>query len=386
MNLAHKKNSKKHHPMSFKNILAPLCPKTFISDYWQKKSLFVPQAGPDTQDWLTRQKLFELAQLDNVESRLITHQLNGQFTLTVGPFTRQQLARLPKRNWTLLVQGVEQYCPEAHSVLQRFDFISHARRDDLMVSYAVPGGGVGPHFDSYDVFLLQGLGVRNWQLSAQKDLRLVKNAPLRILKHMVSEQQWEAKEGDLLYVPPRYAHHGIAKTECVSLSIGFRIPSHQELGQAFLDSLQDHLALEGMIEDPDLVWQSHPAELPDYLLKKFTKSLNKIRWTDADIRQFTGCYLTEPKTSVVFTPAAQRLGLARLEQKIKKHGIRLALSTKMLLAGNTVFINGEAHRLNAKDRKMVLMLADQRESPPFTPTQATLMLFQKWYRAGYLHL
>lgn len=365
-------------------LLGNLSASTFLRRHWQKQPLFVRDALPQCGEWLQRDVLFELACRDDVESRIVTR-ARGQWRVAHGPFTHDKLRRHPARGWTLLVQGVEQFLPQASLLLQQFSFIPHARLDDLMVSYAAPGGGVGPHFDSYDVFLLQGIGSRRWQISAQKQLALVDNAPLRILRTFHPQQTWEVQQGDLLYLPPRYAHDGVASSACMTLSVGFRTPRKLELAANFLDFLQDNLHIDGMIEDAGLPLQAHPAELPAFLIDKFSRALKSVRWSEADVWRFAGCYLTEPKPQVVFQRPRRAMTLAHFTKRVMTRGLQLALPTRMLFAGRQIFINGECHPFSAAHRNALIRLADTRATPAFTPGAATARLLYAWYCAGYVH-
>lgn len=372
------------------SLLGTLTPSTFLRRHWQKRPLFVRGAMPNCGAWLQPGTLFELAARDDVESRLIIRNRN-RWTVKHGPisFTRAKLRDLPERGWTLLVQGVDQHLPDAASLLQRFSFIPHARLDDLMVSYAPPGGGVGPHFDSYDVFLLQGAGSRHWRISAQKNFELLENAPLRILKSFSHTQQWIAERGDLLYLPPRYAHEGVAVDCCITLSVGFRAPRHQELASKFLEFLQDELQLPGLYEDSDLVLQKHPAELSQAMLDKISLVLKKTHWTARDIRQFSGRYLSEPKAQTVFRPPRRPASLIAFARRIAASGVRLALPTRILFHGRDMFINGESHSMNTHtthDRAALVHLANRRAAPAFTPADATVRLLYTWYSAGYIEI
>ena len=364
-------------------LLGSLSPASFLRRHWQKQPLFVRNAMPQCGSWVQRETLFDLACRDEVESRVVTR-TNNRWRVAHGPFTRQGLRQLPARNWTLLVQGVEQFLPDASALLQQFSFIPHARLDDLMVSYAAPGGGVGPHFDSYDVFLLQGAGKRRWRISSQKDLALIDNAPLRILKNFRPRQAWDVETGDLLYLPPRYAHDGVASTGCMTLSVGFRTPRKLELASNFLNFLQDNLKIDGLIEDAGLPLQRHPAQLPSFLIGRFSRVLNSLRWNAADVRHFAGCYLTEPKPQVVFKRPRRALTPESFVKRLMKRGIGLALPTRMLYGGKHVFINGERYSMANAQRDVLVRLADTRASRPFVPNAATAQLTYNWYRAGYV--
>ena len=190
-------------------LLGGLTAEAFLAEYWQKKPLLIRQAVQDLDPIVDFSVLKQLAVRDDVESRLVEYRAN-RWHLEQGPFRPSRFQRLPETDWTLLVQSVNHHLPHIADLLWRFDFIPYARLDDLMISYAPPGGTVGPHFDSYDVFLLQVGGKKRWQISAQSEaqLGLVEDAPLKILKSFVADQTWELEEGDMLYLPPKYAHTG----------------------------------------------------------------------------------------------------------------------------------------------------------------------------------
>lgn len=366
-------------------LLGSLDAASFMRRHWQKRPLFVRSAVPDCGAWLNRDELFAWAARSDVESRLVMRQ-HGRWSVQHGPFPRKHYNRLPERGWTLLVQGVEQIHAQGAALLQHFSFIPHARLDDLMVSYAPPGGGVGPHFDSYDVFLLQGAGRRRWRISGQRDHTLVQNAPLRILKRMRPTREWIASRGDLLYLPPRYAHDGVAMEACLTLSVGFRAPGNQALAAGFLEYLQDELRLEGQYEDPTLLPQKHPAQLPPALLHAYRKTFKKIRWREHDVLRFTGRYLTEPKPQTVFQRPRRAPALIAFTRLVARRGVRLALPTRMLFSGGDFFINGEHCRVRGARDTALVRLADTRALPPFTPTAASARLLYAWYCAGYVEM
>ncbi len=358
---------------------------TFLRRHWQRRPLFVRGAIADCGDWLARDLMFAWAERDDVEARLVMRH-RGRWSVQQGPFRRAQFKRLPARGWTLLVQGVEQIHAAGAALLQRFSFIPHARLDDLMVSYAPAGGGVGPHFDSYDVFLLQGAGRRRWRISGQRDHSLLENAPLRILKQFRHTQEWIAERGDLLYLPPRYAHEGVAADDCITLSVGFRAPRKQELATGFLAFLQDELHLDGIHADPGLRPQAHPAQLPAGMLQTCRDALTKIRWGDNDILRFTGCHLTEPKAHIVFHPPRRPAALPLFARRLAKSGVRLAPPTRMLFSGSDFFINGEHYRIKGTREAVLIRLADARTVPAFEASAATTRLLYGWYRAGYVEI
>ena len=350
-------NSKRHaEPLT---LLGGISAETFLSEYWHKKPLLIRGAIPDFEGFLTPNELAGLACEDDVQSRLISYD-KKQWKLAQGPFAEKRFAKLPERDWTLLVQSVNHHLQEANDLLQLFNFIPYARLDDLMVSYAPDGGGVGPHFDSYDVFLLQGCGQRLWRISEQEDLSLVEGAPLRILENFNAEQEWTLSAGDMLYLPPQVAHWGIGIGDCMTYSIGFRAPKAEELAGEFLNYLQEHRKLSGIYADPDLALQAHPAEIGDAMVKKVSSILDGLKWNDADVADFLGQYLSEPKPHIVFD-APKKMSLQVFEKRMKKEGIQLSLKSQLLKVSNTFYYNGEALDLDADSVELMTRLADVRQ-------------------------
>ena len=333
-----------------------------------------------------------LACRDEVESRVVIRRA-ARWEVHHGPFEPRFFRRLPARGWTLLVQDVNHFVAQGRELLGRFDFIPYCRLDDLMVSYAPAGGGVGPHFDSYDVFLLQGLGHRLWRVSNQRDLALVADAPLKLLADFRAQQEWMLGAGDMLYLPPAWAHDGVAADHCMTYSIGFRAPAWQELAVQFLSHLQDRVVLRGLYADPALKPAMRPARLGRDLLRATVERLESIRWSQAEVARFLGAYLTEPKAHVFFQPPRPALSLHAFTQRAVRAGVRLELKTQMLYDGSLIFINGESvsanpagtasRRLHARLHE----LADARCLQPAHADPAALFAhLYAWYRAGYLSL
>ncbi len=361
-----------------------MTPKDFLRNYWQKRPLLIKNALPGFNGLLTRDELMELACHEEAQSRLVV-QRNGKWHLTLGPFSNNNLTKLPKKQWTLLVQDVNHFLPAARDLLSKFRFIPHARLDDLMVSYAPKGGGIGPHFDSYDVFLLQGIGSRRWQISAQQDDQFIANAPLRILKNFYPEQEWVLEAGDMLYLPPKYAHNGIAEDDCMTYSIGFRAPSHQELITQFLVYLQDNVATEGWYSDPDLQLQAHPSKISAAMQSQVNSILKKIKWNRSDIENFLGIYLSEPKAHVFFEPPAKPMAPHIFQQQVEKNGVQFNLKSRILNDNNKFFINGETYKVSAITYKELIKLADNQEfSPSSNLDSATKKILYQWYINGYI--
>jgi 50S ribosomal protein L16 3-hydroxylase len=366
------------------SLLGGITVNEFLREYWQKKPLLIRQAFPGFGGLLDPQKLIALACTEDIQARLVT-QRRGKFELRQAPFDLKDLENLGKTKWTVLVQGVNHYLPEAAELLKHFAFIPHARLDDLMVSYAPKGGGVGPHFDSYDVFLLQGAGHRRWQISAQTDRNLIAGAPLRILRDFKVEQEWVLEAGDMLYLPPHYAHNGIAEDDCMTYSIGFRTPAYQELAEQFLVYLQDRIEVDGMYDDPDLKTQKHPSEISAAMLHQAAQAINKVRWDREDIANFLGCYLSEPKPHIFFDAPEQPLSLAKFRQTIQKLGVKLDLKSQMLCHAGWIFMNGEEQQVNERDYPLLRTLADQRELLALKDCSTELIgLLYQWYQDGYI--
>ena len=365
-------------------LLGEITPEQFLRDYWHKKPLLIRQAIPGFKPLLERAALFELAAREDVESRLVSH-FDGQWKMQSGP--QHKLPALKKKEWTLLVQGVNLHDDGADALLRKFRFLPDARLDDLMISYASDAGGVGPHFDSYDVFLLQAQGQRRWRIGAQKDLTLVDGVPLKILADFKPQEEFVLEPGDMLYLPPHYAHDGEAIGECMTYSIGFRAPSYQELGEAFLQFMGDSIELPGRYADADLAPTQHAAEISKAMLARVAEQLQKVSFTEDDITIFLGEYLSEPKASVTFDERVRDLSPAKFNQSAALKGVKLSRKTQMLYRGKHVFINGESFSVSVKDRKSLSLLADERQLDGAAVAGVStdvLEALYTWYQDGWL--
>ena len=358
--------------------------ETFMRKYWQKKPLLIRQAIPDMLPILSREALFELAAQDDVESRLIS-QTSSRWRMQHGPIVN--LPSIRKKQWTLLVQGVDLHDDRAADLLRQFRFIPDARLDDLMISYASDQGGVGAHFDSYDVFLLQAHGQRRWRIGAQQDLSLKVGLPLKVLENFTPEQEFVLDPGDMLYLPPHYAHEGVAVGECMTYSIGFRAPSWQELGQALLQYKEDTLELAGRYSDRGLKPTNKPAQINDDLFEKISTELQRISFSKDDLHIFLGEYLSSPKSSVIFEPLARSLPSKKFLGMLQKTGIKLHRKTRMLYRGKYLFVNGESFLVSGKDLACLKSLSDQRFLRPESIINASQDLIDSlnhWYNIGWL--
>ncbi len=376
-------------------LLGGLSAASFLRRYWQKKPLLVRGAVRDFRGMLSRAELFSLAARDDVESRLV-RRARGRWSLARGPFGAADLGRLPPHDWTLLVQGVNLHVAAADALLRRFAFIPYARLDDVMVSYAAPGGGVGPHLDSYDVFLLQGQGRRRWKVGShrarQRDLTLDPSAPVKILTRFRPDAECTLDPGDMLYLPPERAHDGIAVDACTTYSIGFRAPSAQELGTAFLDWLRDSIALEGRYTDSSLAAAAEPARIGEAMQRRCSAMLARILWNEASVGHFLGCYLSEPKPDVFFDPPSRALEPAAFRSAAVRQGVSLDRRTQLLYDERHGFMNGTAFDWAGRDTALIKELANFRQltgarlSGSCAARVATMSLFHGWYCDGFLHL
>lgn len=365
-------------------LLGGLTPQQFLREYWHKKPLLIRQAIPEFKPLFSREQLAEMTQRDDVESRLITH-FGKRWQLARGPL--EAVPAFTRKPWTMLVQGVNLHDDAADALMQQFRFIPDARLDDLMISYATDGGGVGPHFDSYDVFLLQAHGKRKWRIGPQKDLTLVEGLPLKILKNFTPEQEYVLEPGDMLYLPPHYAHDGIAVGECMTYSIGFRTPHFQELGEAFLQFMADSIELDGRYADPDLAPTTRPAEISNAMLDQVGEQIARIKFERDDIAIFLGEYLSEPKPTVFFDPPARTMSRDRFLQTAAKRGVKLSRKTRMLYSGRNVFINGESFTMGRADRSSLVKLADLRRlegAEVEAVTEDVRDALYTWYQDGWL--
>ncbi len=369
-------------------LLGGLSPEQFMRRHWEKKPLLVRQAIPGFSALLERGELFDLAEREEVESRLIAQTDRAgrpKWQFKRGPFARRALPPLKSPKWTLLLQGMDLHHAGVHQLMQEFRFVPEARLDDLMISYATDGGGVGPHFDSYDVFLLQAHGQRRWRYGRQKDMSLVDGMPLKILANFVPEFDEVLNPGDMLYLPPRYAHDGIAVGECMTYSIGFRSPNRGELAREVLQRLAedagDRLGDGVIYRDPQQSAVERPGAIPADLQVFAREALARALDDEQALNCVLGEYLTEPKANVWFDThdAVPRvLGGLRLDQR-----------TRMMYDAKHVFINGEGFRAAGRDASLMRALADQRHLSAAAVRSASdgaRSVLLGWLQDGWLHV
>jgi len=382
-------------------LLGGLSPAAFLRTHWQKRPLLVRQAIPGFRGIVSRDAFLALSTRADARARLVIHYPRRapvrRWERHDGPFGALEADMLPARGWTLLVNSVESLIPGGWELLRRFSFLPAARIDDLMVSYAADGGSVGPHDDLYDVFLLQGPGRRRWQVSRQRDRTVDSEAAIKVLRSFVPEDEWLLEPGDMLYLPPGIAHHGVAEGPCFTYSIGFRAAPHADLYRHFFGYLGELLGAnadqQAMYQDPDLTSAAAaPHEIGDAMVARVAAVVGTARWTRADVADFLGRLLTSPKPQLRFAPPARPLDRAAFVGRVTRRGragwLTLALPSRGLVRRGRLYLNGEAYApgraalpsLRALLAARVLPLPLRRAAAD----DATLALLHAWYVAGYL--
>ena len=372
-------------PMS---LLGGLSASEFMRRHWQKKPLLVRGALPGVLPAIDAKRLFALAAQEGVESRLVVN-VDDRWTSRPGPLPRRSLPALAQPGWTLLVQGVDLHDEAAHRLLGRFRFVPDARLDDAMISFASDGGGVGPHIDSYDVFLLQTAGRRRWRIGKVERPRLREGVPLKMLESFAPTQEWLLEPGDMLYLPPGWGHDGVAVGACITCSIGFRAPDRASLAAAALQRIADSLgdaaddsksasaARRSLYADATQDATRHPARIPASLAR-FADTAIERALADPNVRRLAlGEILSEPKNDVWFE---------RTENAERIAGVVLDRRTRMLYDHGHVYINGEAFRSGGSDAKLMRRLADRRALDAgrvcrFSAEARTLLA--RWVEAGW---
>ena len=372
-------------------LLGGLTPTLFMRRFWQRRPLLVRQAWPGVRAPLARAELFALAARDDVESRLVQRR-GDAWAVQQGPFARRRLPPLARPGWTLLVQGLDLHVPAAHEMLARFSFLPAARLDDLMTSWASAGGGVGPHADSYDVFLLQVQGRRRWRVAPPGDGAFVPGLPLKILQRFDPPQDWLLEPGDMLYLPPRWGHDGVAEGgECMTCSVGLRAPSAPELARELLQRIADEAGEANgdaaaaidppLYADATQAATTTPGAVPPALLHFASRAVAAALRDPQALARALGEYLSEPKPRVWFDAAAVR---ARISAP---PALQLDARTRMLYDARHIFVNGESYRAAGRDARLLRRLADERSLPAGEAARlsaAAQACVQEWLQAGWL--
>jgi len=334
-----------------------MTPEKFLRDYWQKRPLLIRGALADFPCPLTPDDLAGLSCMEGTLGRLVRFdRRRDRWHLETGPFAEARFASLPKRDWTLLVQDVDRWDPGVRRLLEWVGFLPRWRIDDVMVSYAVPGGSVGAHVDQYDVFLLQGLGSRRWQIDARPDppLDFRDDAPIRLLRHFDATHDWVLEPGDMLYLPPGVPHFGVARDACLTLSIGMRAPSAGEWLAAFAadNALEIDEALR--YADPDLQVAMAPGEIDAAALRRVRATLTEaLALDDVAMADWFGRFLSLYRAAERPRPkraSAAQIGqrLARGESLVATPSVRLNYSRD----GDAALLHGDGETVRTS-----LMLA-----------------------------
>ncbi len=343
--------------------------ETFLAQYWQKKPLLIKAAFPGFKTPLLPDEIAGMACEEGVESRLILERDGDtKWQLSHGPFDEAIFPELPESHWTLLIQEVHKYVPELAQLLESFRFIPNWRIDDVMVSYSPLDGSVGPHVDQYDVFLLQGLGRKRWQISTAEVCHgdLIAGIDLQILSHFEAEQCWELEEGDMLYLPPGVIHHGVALGDGLTYSIGFRAPAECDLITSFIDYLAEEQRLSVKhYRDPGLSFQQHPGEISAVSLQRVRDIINSIPVNDDDLARWFGQVVTESKSDERVEPNAKALSIDAFVKRFRQGEalFRCELSRFACIeqrSATLLFVAGTLTTLSSEMKRAVYLLCDQR--------------------------
>lgn len=366
-------------------VLGNMSPQSFMDKHWQRKPALIRGAVAAPGGIMSRQELFALAERPDVESRLIESVGGGegeQWHMRAGPLKRRALPALAQPNWTMLVQGVDTLDDRAYELLQQFRFLPDARLDDIMISWAAPGGGVGPHFDSYDVFLLQLHGKRQWRIGRQKDLSLKPDMPLKILAHFEPEQTFVLEPGDMLYLPPNWAHDGVAVDgDCMTLSVGFKAPARAGLAAEVLLRMSEMYEDEHLYSDKGAQVTSNPGELPHGLLEFAQDAVQRLLREPNALACALGEVMTEPKPTIAFVAPDQPWD--------RRCALHVAPQTRMLYDQRHVFINGESFKASGVDAKIIKKFSNSRLLSTAHIQQLSddaLELVSEWYEAGWIYI
>ncbi len=279
-----------------RSVLGPF-QERFLEEYWQKKPLLVRGAFPGGLDAIDPDSLAGLSFEEGIDSRIVVEKGAHPWQTFHGPFDEKFLRKLPKTHWTLLVQAVDRHVAAVSALRPFFSFIPNWRLDDIMISYAVDQGSVGPHTDNYDVFLIQGLGRRRWEYGARKidEPVFVEGLDMKILETFQAEENAILEPGDMLYLPPGFAHHGTALGECLTYSIGFRAPTQIELLASFAQFLQAAEVKERFYTDSELRSERDPGLIHDAELERLRRMMKEAIEDERVYRRWIGAFLTEPR-------------------------------------------------------------------------------------------
>ena len=363
----------------------------FLSEYWQRKPLLIKGALPNFEDPLTPEELAGLACEDGVESRIVFTR-GANYRMQQSPFQESDFTSLPRKNWTLLVQAVDQYLPEVKALLQCVNFVPSWRVDDVMISYAAPGGGVGPHFDYYDVFLVQGRGHRTWRVGQEcsSDDTLRTASGLKLLKEFHQTAEYTLEPGDVLYVPPGIAHWGVSQDASICYSLGFRAPAVADMLLGFTDFLAAALPPDLRYTDPQPLSGEEGGEISTAALQQVRRLLEASLQDDTALARWFGELQTTPRYPELISPPRRVKPINAENWVCLNSASRLAWhetqDSKQLLC----FIDGESVELrsSAQLKKLLQALAQSKPfaAAPFLRVAATRQLLERLLAEGQLDI
>ncbi|WP_372964626.1 JmjC domain-containing protein [Marinobacter sp.] len=380
------------------DMLGGLTASEFLREYWQKKPLVIRQAFPGFQCPVSPDELAGLACEEAVESRIIIEDDAGKpWQLHNGPFTPERFSELPEQDWTLLVQGLDHWVPDISELLEQFRFIPNWRLDDIMASYAPKGGSVGPHYDMYDVFLLQAQGHRRWTFGGQCDHTSprVDGTPLRILSSWEGEETVTLEPGDMLYLPPGIGHYGIAEDDCITLSVGFRAPTIDDLLTGYTDYLCNQDGAAEHLDDPDLEVQDNPGTITSEVIDRLDRVIREQINDRRKLALWFGQFTTAPKSLDIVVPADEPAtpedfaeAIQAGEQLRWNEGSRFAYHE--LDNETALFVDGEQYLLKGDARPFAPLLCagahiNMAELSEFSDDEALLGLLTTLYNQGSVY-
>lgn len=380
------------------DMLGGLSASEFLRDYWQKKPLVIRQAFPGLESPVSADELAGLACEEGVESRIVVENDAGKpWQLSNGPFTPDRFSQLPEQDWTLLVQGLDHWVPEIADLLEHFRFVPNWRLDDIMASYAPKGGSVGPHYDQYDVFLLQAQGHRRWTFGGHCDHTSprVEGTPLRILSSWDGEETVTLAPGDMLYLPPGIGHHGVAEDDCITLSVGFRAPTIDDILTGFTDFLCSQSDAADHLNDPELETQKNPGTIRPEVIDKLDAVLREKLGDRRQLSLWFGQYATAPKSMDIVAPTEEPATPDEFGEAIKA-GAQLRWNEGSRFAyyelgdETALFVDGEQYLLKGDARPMAPLLCagariDKLKLAPFVDDEALRGLLCALYNQGSIY-
>ncbi len=349
-----------------------LSQQQFLDEYWQQKPLLIRQAFPQFESPISADELAGLACEADIESRLIQEFGERPWQVDSGPFDEAVFSSLPSSNWTLLVQDVDKHVAEISELVEPFRFIPDWRRDDIMISYAVDQGSVGPHTDGYDVFLLQAVGIRRWQISETPiiEAELINGLDIKVLRQFDADQAWDLSPGDILYLPPHFAHHGVAQGECMTFSIGFRAPTQAELLDATVNSLMENERGTQRYADPSWQIESSASQISPQAIERLKQQLHKaIDDSDDLLTNIFGRLVTETKPSLESMAEQmidERPEVSEISERFEQ-GEYLVRNAYYRFAwsqterNTELYFSGEAYSLTITKPALLVMLCENKQ-------------------------